>query len=289
VAVSPDPSNDDVTLASLPGGMTIHYEQLDGHVARITIDRPEARNSLDLHGFRDLAQAWRRFRDDPEDWVAIVTGVPGQFMTGADLKTYIPQITALQAQIQAGEVEEIDGCRLRDGTDAVLRSLRIYKPIIAAVDGPCVAGGMEMLGGTDIRLATERATFGVMEPRRGLFAGGGTTVRLPHQLAYPAAMEFLLTAEAFPALRALELGLLNEIVPGEELAERALDWAHRITVNAPLAVQATKESVLRGLAVDQREAYRIEDELAGRVFASEDAQEGPRAFAEKRPPVWKGR
>jgi len=188
-----------------------------------------------------------------------------------------------------GEVEEIDGCRLRDGTDAVLRSLRIYKPIIAAVDGPCVAGGMEMLGGTDIRLATERATFGVMEPRRGLFAGGGTTVRLPRQLAYPAAMEFLLTAEAFPAGRAYELGLLNEIVPGDELASRALDWARRITVNAPLAVQATKESVLRGLAVDQREAYRIEDELAARIFASEDAEEGPRAFAEKRPPQWRGR
>ena len=132
--------------------MPIHYEQLDGHVARITIDRPEARNSLDLHHFRDLAEAWRRFRDDVDDWVAIVTGVPGQFMTGADLKTYIPQITELQQQIQAGDVEEIDGCRLRDGTDAVLRSLKIYKPIIAAVDGPCVAGGMEMLGGIDIRI-----------------------------------------------------------------------------------------------------------------------------------------
>jgi enoyl-CoA hydratase/carnithine racemase len=269
--------------------MTIHYEQVDGHVARITIDRPEARNALDLHHFRDLAAAWRRFRDDAEDWVAIVTGVPGEFMTGADLKTYIPQITALQQRIQAGDVDEIDGCRLRDGTDAVLRSLRIYKPIIAAVDGPCVAGGMEMLGGTDIRIATARATFGVMEPRRGLFAGGGTTVRLPRQLAYPAAMEFLLTAEAFPAARAGELGLLNEIVPEADLADRALDWARRITVNAPLAVQATKESVLRGLAVDQREAYRIEDELAGRVFSSEDAAEGPRAFAEKRDPVWRGR
>ena len=269
--------------------MTIHYEQIGGHVARITIDRPEARNALDLHHFRDLAGAWRRFRDDPDDWVAIVTGVPGQFMTGADLKTYIPQITALQQQIQAGDVDEIDGCRLRDGTDAVLRSLRIYKPIIAAVDGPCVAGGMEMLGGTDIRIATARATFGVMEPRRGLFAGGGTTVRLPRQLAYPAAMEFLLTAEAFPAARARELGLLNEIVPEADLADRALDWARRITINAPLAVQATKESVLRGLAVDQRTAYEIEDELAGRVFSSEDAREGPRAFAEKRDPVWRGR
>ncbi len=269
--------------------MPIHYEQVGGHVARITIDRPEARNALDLHGFRDLANAWRRFRDDPDDWLAVVTGVPGAFMSGADLKTYIPQITALQQQISSGEVDEIDGCQLRDGTDAVLRSLRIYKPIIAAVDGPCVAGGMEMLGGVDIRLATERATFGVMEPKRGLFAGGGTTVRLPRQLAYPAAMEFLLTAEALPASRALELGLLNEIVAPADLAERALWWAARITANAPLAVQATKESVLRGLAVDQREAYKIESELATKVFSSEDAKEGPKAFADKRDPVWKGR
>src|SRR5688572_26822172 len=104
--------------------MTIHYEQLDGHVARITIDRPAARNSLDLHGFRDLAAAWRRFRDAPEDWVAVITGVDGSFMSGADLKTYVPQITELQAQISAGEVDEIDGCKLRDGTDAVLRSLK---------------------------------------------------------------------------------------------------------------------------------------------------------------------
>ncbi len=269
--------------------MPIHYEQVGGHVARITIDRAEARNALDLHHFRDLANAWRRFRDDPDDWVAVVTGVDGSFMVGADLKTYIPQITELQQQITAGTVDEIDGCKLRDGTDAVLRSLKIYKPIIAAVDGPCVAGGMEMLGGVDIRIATERATFGVMEPKRGLFAGGGTTVRLPRQLAYPAAMEFLLTAEAFPAQRALELGLLNEIVAVDELAERALWWAARITANAPLAVQATKESVLRGLAVDQRAAYKIESELAGQIFSSEDAKEGPKAFAEKRDPIWQGR
>ena len=268
--------------------MAIHYEQLDGHVARITIDRPEARNSLDLYHFRDLAEAWRRFRDTPEDWVAIITGVEGNFMSGADLKTYIPQITELQKQISAGEVDEIDGCKLSDATDAVLRSIKLYKPIIAAVDGPCVAGGMEMLGGVDLRIATERSTFGVMEPKRGLFAGGGTTVRLPRQIPYPAAMEFLLTAEAFPASRALELGLLNEIVPGDQLADRALEWAARITVNAPLAVQATKESVLRGLAVDQREAFKIENEMSVRIFSSDDAKEGPKAFAEKRPPKWTG-
>ena len=269
--------------------MPIHYELASDHVAVITIDRPEARNSLDLYHFRDLAKAWRRFRDENDAWIAIITGVDGNFMAGADLKTYIPQITALQKQISKGEVTEIDGCQLRDGTDAVLRSLTVYKPIVAAIDGPCVAGGMEMLGGIDIRICTPRAKFGVMEPKRGLFAGGGTTVRLPRQLNYPAAMEFLLTAEAFPAERALQLGLVNEIVEPGELMSRARDWAARIAANAPLAVQATKESVLRGLAVDMKEAYGIESELAAKVFSSEDAKEGPAAFAEKRPPEWKGR
>ena len=269
--------------------MPIHYAHEDEHVVLITIDRPEARNALDLHHFRDLANAWRRFRSDEDAWVAIVTGVGRNFMVGADLKTYIPEVTRLQKEIARGEVEEIDGCRLSDGPYAVLRGVELYKPVIAAVNGPCVAGGMEMLGGVDIRLASPHARFGVMEPRRGLFAGGGTTVRLPRQLPFPAAMEFLLTAEAFPAERALALGLLNEIVPEEELLPRARAWAARITANAPLAVQATKESVLRGLGLPLADAYRLESEIAKRVFQSEDAKEGPRAFAEKRPPRWTGR
>jgi enoyl-CoA hydratase len=266
--------------------MPIHYEKDDAHIVRITIDRPEARNALDLYHFRDMAGAWRRFKDDDDAWVAIVTGVEGNFMVGADLKTYIPQITKLQKEIAKGAVKEIDGCRLSDGTYAVLRNVKIYKPIIAAIDGPCVAGGMEMLGGVDIRIATPKARFGVMEPKRGLFAGGGTTVRLPRQLNFPAAMEFLLTAEHFPAERALELGLINEIVEPGELLDKAYDWARRITVNAPLAVQATKESVLRGLALDLEAAYKVESELAKDIFQSDDAKEGPKAFAEKRDPVW---
>ena len=269
--------------------MPIHYELDDDHIVTITIDRPEAKNACDMYHFRDLANAWRTFRDEPEAWVAIVTGVGHNFMAGADLKTYIPQITKLQKEITAGTVTEIEGCQLRDGTDSVLRSLTIYKPIIAAVNGPCVAGGMEMLGGIDIRIATTNAKFGVMEPKRGLFAGGGTTVRLPRQVAFPAAMEFLLTAEAFPAERALELGLLNEIVAEDALMDRARDWARRITANAPLAVQATKESVLRGLATDMKEAYKIESGIASTVFQTEDAKEGPKAFAEKRAPVWQAK
>jgi enoyl-CoA hydratase len=269
--------------------MPIHYEKNDEHVVLITIDRPEAKNALDMYHFRDLAGAWRTFKDDDDAWVAIITGVQRCFMAGADLKTYIPQVTSLQKQIASGEVKEIDGCRLTDGTYSVLRNVKLYKPIIAAIDGPCVAGGMEMLGGIDIRIATVNARFGVMEPKRGLFAGGGTTVRLPRQLNFPAAMEFLLTAEAFPAERALELGLVNELVPEDELLDRAYDWARRINANGPLAVRATKESVLRGLALNMDEAYALEQEISSMVFQSEDAKEGPKAFAEKRPPVWKGR
>src|SRR5262252_6002631 len=222
--------------------MPIHYKAEDGHLLVITIDRPERKNALDLYHFRDLAKAWRDFRDDDDLWVAIITGTDGCFMAGADLKDYVPQITALAEQINAGEVDEIDGCKLSDGTEAVLRNVKLYKPIIAAIDGPCVAGGMEMLGGVDIRIATPRATFGVMEPKRGLFAGGGTTARLPQQVPYAAAMEFLLTAEPFPAQRALELGLLNEIVEPSALMDTARAWAARMLANGPLAVRATKES-----------------------------------------------
>jgi len=262
--------------------LPIHYEPRDDHILVITIDRPEAKNSLDLYHFRDLAKAWRDFKEDDDLWLAIITGVNQCFMAGADLKTYIPQITNLAKEIGKGEVTEIDGCRLRDGTDAVLRNSKLYKPIIAAVDGPCVAGGMEMLGGIDIRIATPNARFGVMEPKQGLFAGGGTTVRLPQQVGFAAAMEFLLTAEPLPAARALELGLLNEIVAPEDLMDTAFRWAGRILANGPLAIRATKESVIRGMEVTMKEAYKIESELSQMVFATEDAKEGPKAFAEKR-------
>lgn len=222
-------------------------------------------------------------------WVAIITGVDDSFFSGADLKTYIPQITALQKDMAERGVDEVDGYRLTDGVKAVLRGTKIYKPIIAAVNGPCTAGGMEMLGGVDIRIACPEATFAVMEPKRGLFAGGGTTVRLPRQLPYAQAMEFLLCADLISAERALEMGLLNAVVPRDELIDKAYEYARRITVNAPLAVQATKRSVLEGLGMTMRDAYRNESAISGEIFSTEDAKEGPRAFAEKRDPVWKGK
>jgi enoyl-CoA hydratase len=269
--------------------MPIRYEPGDDHVVLITIDRPEARNSLDMDHFFQLRQAWERFGDEDDHWVAIVTGVGEDFCVGADLKTYIPQITALQKKIVAGEVPEVGGYKLDDGVKAVLRGVKLYKPIVAAVNGNCVAGGMEMLGGCDLRVASDNATFGVMEPKRGLFAGGGTTVRLPRQIPYPAAMELLLCADRVPAARVYEMGLLNEVTTPDRLMERAYDYAHRITANGPFAIRKTKESVIRGLATDMKEAYKIESELSGEVFSSEDAKEGPKAFAEKRPPVWQNR
>lgn len=269
--------------------MPVHYDLGDDHVVTVTIDRPEARNAMDMEMFAQLRQAWERFDEDAAAWVAIVTGVGKDFCVGADLKTYIPQITELSKQISAGEVDKLGAYRLDDGVKAVLRGVKIYKPIIAAVNGTCVAGGMEMLGGCDLRVASDTATFGVLEPKRGLFAGGGTTVRLPRQVPFPAAMELLLCADRVPAQRAMDMGLLNEVCAPGELMERARHYAGRITANGPLAVRKTKESVLRGLATDMREAYKIESDISRQVFASEDAKEGPKAFAEKRPPLWQNR
>ena len=186
--------------------MPIHYEPDGDHVVLITIDRPEARNSCDMEHFKLLREAWERFAADDDAWVAIVTGVGDAFFTGADLKRYIPEITKFQKQIAEKGLTEINGYRLDDGTRAVLRNWPLYKPIIAAVNGFCTAGGMEMLGGVDIRVACPEAKFAVMEPKRGLFAGGGTTVRLPRQIPWPQAMEFLLCADLIPAATRLRDG-----------------------------------------------------------------------------------
>jgi enoyl-CoA hydratase len=310
----------------------VHYEKDDEHIVLITIDRPEARNSADMEHFKLLREAWERFGDDADAWVAIITGVGDAFFTGADLKRYIPEITKLQRQIADDGLTEINGYRLDDGTRAVLRNVPLYKPIIAAVNGFCTAGGMEMIGGVDLRIASPEAKFAVMEPKRGLFAGGGTTVRLPRQIPWPQAMEFLLCADLIPAERAYEMGLLNAVVPRDQLLDKAREYAARMIANAPLAVQATKESALKGLYVDEdaitqvreaaralraaleqidstdpstaqgaiaasvevltklgkelRTAFEKESRISSTIFQTDDAKEGPRAFAEKRKPVW---
>ena len=260
--------------------MSIDYTA-QGHIVTITINRPETRNALDMAHFQALAQAWGRFRDDEAARVAVITGVDDVFFTGADLKRFIPELT--------GELPRPAGWVQDDAMHAVLNQYPIYKPIIAAVNGICVGGGMVLLGSTDIRVASSDARFAIMEPKRGLFAGGGTTVRYPRQMPWAHAMELLLTADMVSAERAMAMGLLNAVATPDELLPAAYDFARRIAANAPLAVAATKQSALEGLELEFQAAYENEMRLNDMVFASEDAKEGPLAFAEKRPPVWKGR
>src|ERR1700739_1093041 len=236
---------------------------------------------MDRGHFRDLAHAWAAFPADARAWVAVITGVGQDFCTGADLKKFIPELP--------GDLPNPDGWEKDDPIHAVLHRFPVYKPIIAAVNGTCVAGGFEMLGCTDIRVAVPAARFSVMEPKRGLFAGVGSTVRLPRQLPYALAMELLLTADMVDAERALAMGLVNRVVPADQLMDTAYNHAERIAANAPLAVFATKQSAVEGLALDLDSAYDNETRHSDRVFATEDAKEGPRAFAEKRPPRWQAR
>lgn len=269
--------------------MAIHFEKR-GRIALITIDRVHARNSLDLEHFCELANAWVRFKDDDELWTAVITGRDDVFCVGADLKTFVPMVTEEIDALASGEVT-LGGGKYPDNAPlvAVLRDFELYKPVIAAVNGLCAAGGMEMLSSIDLRVASEEARFCVAEAKRGLFPGGGTTVHLPRQLAYCHAMEMLLVADFVDARRAYEYGIVNRVVPRERLLETAFELADRINENGPLAVRAIKEAVRKSLGMPLGEALDEELGYAARVFATEDAVEGPRAFVEKRAPVWRGR
>jgi enoyl-CoA hydratase len=266
------------------------YEKT-GRIVTVTINRPERRNALNQPAMRRLAVAWTDFREDPDLWIAILTGAGERdFCVGADLKEFIPKVTD-----RIEELANFDASILGPDFDAraplvaVLREGDLFKPIIAAVNGTCAAGGMEMLQGTDIRIASETATFAVAEVKRGLFPGGGSTVRLPRQIPYARAMEILLTGDPISAQQALDLGLVNQVVAPGRLMEAAHAMAERILENGPLAVRAVKESVVKGLGMPVSEAMDFELRLAAQVFSTDDAKEGPRAFLEKRKPKWKGR
>ncbi|MBK7972596.1 MAG: enoyl-CoA hydratase/isomerase family protein [Deltaproteobacteria bacterium] len=269
--------------------MAIHFET-HGKVALITIDRVHAKNSLDMEHFGELANAWIRFRDDESLWTAIITGKEDVFCVGADLKSFVPMVTDNIDDLASGE-KKLGGGKYPDDAPlvAVLRDFELYKPVIAAINGTCAAGGLEMLHGMDLRFASEKARFCVAEARRGLFPGGGTTVYLPRHIGFVHAMEMLLTADYIDAQRAYDFGIVNRVVPHEKLLETAFEFAEKINKNGPCAIRAIKESVLTGLKKPLQEALNDELFMAARVFSTEDAMEGPRAFAEKRPPEWKGR
>ena len=252
---------------------TMLYEKRD-RIATVTINRPEAMNAFTPDMLQAMDAAFADFNKDPDLWVAILTAAGEKsFCAGMDLKPAIPL------------VNEGDEMGYADHTKRPFSD--VFKPIIAAVNGYCIAGGLEFLQGTDLRIAAEHATFGLGEVRWGIIPTGGSHIRLPRQIPWAVAMELLLTGRPITAQRAYDIGLVNEVVAADQLMPTALKWAETICKNGPLAVRTAKEIAVRALGLES--GFVLEKAIGARVFASEDAKEGPRAFAEKRPPRFTGR
>jgi enoyl-CoA hydratase/carnithine racemase len=260
--------------------MTIR-SRIQGPILEVTIDRPEAMNALDAAANAELGRVWRRFNADPALQVAILTGAGDKaFSAGADLKTLIPAYRA--GALGEAEVDWHFG-------GGLARGLEIEKPIIAAVNGHCLAGGLEMALACDIRLCSPNATFGLAEVKWAIIPGAGGTQRLPRAVPLGLALEMILTGDPIDADEALRVGLVNRILPADGLMPAARALAGRIAARGPLAVRAAKRAALEGLAQGLAAGMELEDRLFREVAASEDAREGPLAFAEKRPPRFHGR
>jgi enoyl-CoA hydratase len=257
------------------------YER-EGHVAVLTMNRPEARNALSSEMLVKLYDAWVEIDEDPELRVGILTGAGGTFCSGMDLKAFA-----------GGPQENPYQKRFDEDSDlhwkALLRHFRPRKPIIAAVEGYALAGGTEILQGTDIRVAAETATFGITEVARGLFPLGGSTVRLRRQIPYTLAAELLLTGRHVPAAEAKEIGLIGHVVPEGQALAKAREIAEVVAGNAPLSVQAVLRSLREGAEMTEADALANELELGWPIFTTEDAKEGATAFKEKRPANFQGK
>lgn len=258
--------------------MSVDCDVDDDGIALITINRPERMNAMDAEAYQQLSDAWSRVRDDPAIRVAVITGAGDRsFSAGADLKSFF------QNQRDMSEFW------LTQKGQLLNRGLELWKPVIAAVNGYCLGGGMTLLLATDIRIAVPSATFGLSEVSRGVIAGNGGTQRMLEQLPYPIAMELLLTGRRIDAATAERWGLVNRVVPQEELLSTAFAVAREISANAPLAVQATKELAVRSRDVDRATGLRMEQTMNKLLQFTEDAQEGPAAFSERRKPDFVGR
>ena len=275
--------------------MAVHYElgTRPGaeHVVLITLDRPEARNACDLEHFHQLAQAWKRFDADDAAWVAVFTGVGRSYMSGADLKTYVPEITALAKELQAGTATSVQGYSLSDGTDAVLRGSKIYKPIIAAVNGFAMGGGFEVALACDLIVAAENAVFALPEPSVGLAAMAGGLLRLPRTIGMKRAMGMILTARRVSPQEGKELGFVHEVTPPGQALHAARAIANHICTLSPMSIRASKQVAIRGAELSLADALNAQMDFPAvkAMFGSADLIEGPKAFAEKRKPNWTGR
>ncbi|MGH3330836.1 MAG: crotonase/enoyl-CoA hydratase family protein [Nocardioidaceae bacterium] len=252
----------------------------EGHTLVVTMNRPEARNALSAEMMDTMREAWDRVNDDAEIRVAILTGAGGAFCAGADLKA--------MTSSHPGDSFEGGGWDL-SVIKPLLKGFRLTKPLIAAVEGPAIAGGTEILQATDIRVAGESARFGVSEPRWGLYPLGGSAVRLPRQIPYTVAADLLLTGRHVTAEEALRLGLIGYVVPDGTALDKAREIADAIATNGPLAVQAILRTIRETEGMHEEAAFKLDAEIGAPVFSSDDAKEGPRAFAEKRTPSFTGR
>jgi enoyl-CoA hydratase/carnithine racemase len=259
--------------------MPILYEKT-GRIATITINRPEALNAIDPQTNNELAEAWADFRDDPEVWVGILTGAGDRaFCAGADLKELIP---ALGEQARRGALSEFN-------FGGITRGFQTWKPLIAAINGFALAGGTELVLACDIRIAAEHARFGQPEVRWAILPGAGGTQRLPRAIGMSAALEIILTGRQVDAPEALRLGLIHRVVPAAEVMTEARKTAEALLANGPLALRAAKRAVIEGWDKPLDEGLDLELRLFAELLLTEDAVEGPRAFAEKRQPQYHAR
>jgi E-phenylitaconyl-CoA hydratase len=257
--------------------MAIDFTISDEGIALITINRPERLNAMDAEHYQALSRAWCTVRDDSAIRVAIVTGAGERaFTTGADIKSFLTAPPPLSDMW------------LTQRDQLLNRGLEVWKPVVAAVNGYCLGGGMTLMLATDIRIAASHATFSLAEVKRGVIPGNGGTQRVLDQLPYAIGMEMLLTGDGIDAQVAERWGLVNKVVPQAELLDTAYAYARKIAANAPLAVQAVKELALRSRDMDLTTGLRMEAVINRVLMQTEDAKEGPAAFAAKRAPQFKG-
>lgn len=253
--------------------------ELVDHTLVVTMNRPEKKNALSGEMLAIMSDAWDRVNEDDDVRVCILTGAGGAFCAGADL-------SAMSQSSPSDKFEsgEFDPAVIKP----LLKGFRLTKPLVAAVEGPAIAGGTEILQGTDLRVAGESARFGVSEVRWGLYPLGGSAVRLPRQIPYTVAADLLLTGRHLTAGEAKELGLIGHVVPDGTALEKAHELAGQIAANGPLAVQAVLRTIRDSEGKHEDECWADDARVGAAVFASADAKEGPRAFMEKRVPRFRG-